>query len=289
MSENNHDTVTVSSSSAQVAADPFLTDSAYRHEARQALNAYLDACYEALQQAGVTRPEWPTIDDQTVAGLAAQMLWLNRWIISFDPGTMKPQLSPVPVNAFVLTKDQIQKNLEEILPGYRLIDRPHYEQLIAIPHRKTLLDVDFSHRISHHENGGTLENELIETLCTLRRDLTGLFGALRHLLKTSEADKLFASVADGILQELELFDSLLAVDNIQPLTEEKMDQLNTSFDDLFSMHWMLLEQLIGSEKNQFGSRLVEIADKKLSDIRALLDAYSQQTQSEEVADEAGAV
>jgi hypothetical protein len=285
MSENHHDTL---SASAQVTADPFLTDSAYRHEARQALNVYLDACFDALQQAGVTPPEWPTLDDQTVSGLATQMLWLNRWIISFDPGTMKPQLSPVPVNAFILTREQIQQNLEEILPGYRLIEKPVYEQWTAKRSGKPLLDVDFSHHISHRANGGTLENELIETLSTLRRELTGLFGALRHLLTTSEADKLFASVTDGILQELELFDALLEVDKIQPLTEEKMDQLNTSFEDLFSMHWMLLEQLIDSDKNQFGSGLVEIADKKLSDIRALLDAYIQQTQSEEVTDDTGA-
>jgi hypothetical protein len=285
MSKNHHDTL---SSSAPVTADPFLIDHNYRHEARQALNVYLDACFDALQQAGVTPPEWPALDDQTVSGLAAQMLWLNRWIISFDPGTMKPQLSPVPLSAFILTREQIQQNLEEILPGYRLIEKSVYEQLAAKPHRKTLLDVDFSHHISHHAHGGTLENELIETLSTLRRELTGLFGTLRHLLKTSEADKLYASVADGILQELELFDTLLDVDHTQPLSEERIDQLNTSFEDLFSMHWMLLEQLIDSDKNQFGSGLVEIADKKLSDIRALLDAYSQQTQSEEAVDEAGA-
>ncbi|MBL1262071.1 hypothetical protein [Candidatus Methylomicrobium oryzae] len=284
MSENTRDTL---SPSAQVTADPFLTDSAYRHEARQALNAYLEACFDALQQAGVTPPEWPTLDDQTVSGLAAQMLWLNRWIIDFDPSTMKPQLSPAPLSAFILTKDQIQKNIEEILPGYRLIEQPLYEQLTAKP-KNHILQVDFSHRISYHAHGGTLENELIETLSTLRRDLTGLFGTLRHLLKTSEADKLYHSVTDGILQELELFDILLDVDHTQPLTAERIDQLNTSFEDLFSMHWMLLEQLIDSDKNQFGSGLVEIADKKLSDIRALLDAYSQQTQSEEAVDEAGA-
>jgi hypothetical protein len=282
---NHHDTL---SPSAPVTADPFLTDSAYRHEARQALNVYLDACFDALQQAGVTPPEWPTLDDQTVSGLAAQMLWLNRWIIDFDPGMMKPQLSPVPVNAFVLTREQIHKNLEEILPGYRLIEKSLYAQLTAKRSGKPLLDVDFSHHISHRANGGTLENELIETLSTLRRELTGLFGTLRHLLKTSEADKLFASVADGILQELELFDALLEVDHIQPLTEARIDQLNTSFDDLFSMHWMLLEQLIDSDKNQFGSGLVEIADKKLSDIWALLDAYTQQSQTAAKAGEAGA-
>jgi hypothetical protein len=232
MSENHHDTL---SPSAQVTADPFLTDSVYRHEARQALNVYLGACFDALQQAGVTPPEWPTLDDQTVSGLAAQMLWLNRWLIDFDPATMKPQLSPVPTNAFVLTKEQIQQNLEEILPGYRLIEKPVYEQWTAKPHRKTLLDEDFSHHISHRANGGTLENELLESLSTLRRELTGLFGVLRHLLKTSEADKLFASVTDGIIQELELFDTLLEVDNIQPLTGEKIGQLNTSYEDLFSI------------------------------------------------------
>jgi hypothetical protein len=281
-------TINTLSTSAQVTADPFLIDHNYRHEARQALNAHLEACHDAMQQAGVTPPEWPTLEDKTVAGLAAQMLWLQRWIISFDPGTMKQHLSPVPANAFVLTKDKIQKNIEEILPRYRLIEKSVYEQLTAKTHRKTLLDVDFSHHISHRANGGTLENELIETLSTLRRELTGLFGTLRHLLTTSEADKLFACVADGILQELELFDTVLDARNIRPLTEESLEQLKASLDDLFSMSWMLVEDLGLSEKDRFGSILVGIADSKLYDIKALLDAYIQQTQSEEVADEAGA-
>jgi hypothetical protein len=285
MSENHHDTL---ASSAQVTADPFLIDHNYRHEARKAYYAHLGGCREAMQQAGVTPPALPTLDDQTIAGLAAEALLSQRWIFSFDIATMKPHLLPISLGAYVLTREQIQKNIQEILPGYRLISKPLYEQWTAKPHRKTLLDVDFSHHISHHANGGTLENELIETLSTLRRELTGLFGTLRHLLKTSEADKLFASVADGILQELELFDGLLEADNIQPLTEERIDQLNTSFDDLFSMHWMLLEQLIDSDKNQFGSGLVEIADKKLSDIQALLDAYTQQNQTAAKAGEAGA-
>lgn len=281
MSENICNTL---SSSAQVTADPFLTDPAYREAARQALNVYLDTCHEALQQAGVTPPELPMLDDQTVSGLAAQMLWLNKWIISFDPGSMKPQLSPVPINAFILTKDQIQKNLEEILPGYRLIEKPLYEQLTA-KQTDRFLQVDFSHRTIH---GFDIKSELIETLNVIQNELTGLFGALTHLLQTAEKNKLGASIAACIAQELNEFGLLFTVEREDTTQDDFIERAKAACADLFRMNGVLIESIEDSEKDQFGCSLAMTADQKFSDIRALLDAYIQQTQPEEAVDEAGA-
>jgi hypothetical protein len=278
-------TIDTLSTSAPVTADPFLTDPAYRLEARQALNVYLDACFDALQQAGVTPPEWPTLEDKTVSGLAAQMLWLNRWLIDFDPATMKPQLSPVPVNAFVLTKDQIQQNLEEILPGYRLIEQPLYEQWIA-RHNARCLQVDFNHRILYGDNP---EVELIQTLRSYRDQLAGIFGALIQLLKTTEEHKLGASVAECFNQELITLGALLdACAKTEEMDSDTFDRIYASINELHQANGVLLEVLADSETNQFGLSLSQTTDETLRDIRALLDAYIQQTQSEEAVDEAGA-
>jgi hypothetical protein len=273
MSKNIHDTL---SPSATVTADPFLTDSAYRHEARQALNVHLEACYDALQHAGVTPPEWPALDDKTVSGLAAQMLWLNRWIISFDPGTMKPHLSPVPVNAFILTKEQIQKNIKDILPGYRLIEKPLYEQLTAKEEGKPRLNVDFSHRIVH---GGDIEDELLDTLSTIGGGLIGMVGLLVQLLHTSEDNKLCASIASGMDQELNHFDAVLVVAFQEKVDEGLIEKLNASLKDLIEMSRVLMESLSNSEKDRFGLHVAEVIDQKLLDSRALLEAYANQNQT----------
>jgi hypothetical protein len=281
MSENIHDTLLTS---ASVSADPFLTDPAYRHEARQALNAHLEACFDALQQAGVTPPEWPTLDDQTVSGLAAQMLWLNRWLIDFDPATMKPQLSPVPTNAFVLTKDQIQKNLEEILPGYRLIEQPLYEQL-TVKQNERFLQVDFNHRIC---SGIDLEDEFIGTLKLIQEELSGLFGALTHLLQTTEENRLGASIAGCIAQKLNEFGLLVTVKRENAIPDDFLDKVKASYAELYRMNGFLIESMDDSEKYRFGYSLVLTADQKFSDIQALLDAYTQQSQTAAKAGEAGA-
>jgi hypothetical protein len=281
MSKNTRDTL---ASSAPVTADPFLTDPHYREAARQALSTYLDTCVETLQQAGVTPPELPTLDDKTVSGLAAQMLWLNKWIISFDPGSMKPQLSPVPLNAFILTKDQIQKNIEEILPGYRLIEKPVYDQWIA-KHNARFLQVDFNHRILYGHNH---EVELIHTLRSYREQLAGIFGALIHLLKTSEEHKLGASVAECFNQALITLGSLLAAcAKTEAMDSDTFDRIYTSINELHQANGVLLEVLADSETNQFGLSLSQTTDETLRDIWALMDAYTQQTESAEVVDEAG--
>jgi hypothetical protein len=282
MSKNIHDTL---SPSATVTADPFLTDSAYRHEARQALNVHLEACYDALQHAGVTPPEWPALDDKTVSGLAAQMLWLNRWIVSFDPSAMKPHLSPVPVNAFILTKEQIQKNIKDILPGYRLIEKSLYEQLTAKEEGKPRLNVDFSHRIVQ---GDDLEDELLETLSVNLSGLVGMVGALAQLLQTTEENKLCASIAGCMEQELNHFDALVAVAFQEKVDEEVIAKLNVSLKELYEMNGVLIESLGNSEKDRFGSRLAAAVDQKLQDSRALLEAYIKQSQLAAEANKAGA-
>lgn len=281
MFENRHDTF---STSAQVTTDPFLTDSAYRHEARQALNTHLEACHGALQQAGVTPPELPTLDDQTVSGLAAQMLWLQRWIISFDPSTMKQHLSPVPTNAFVVTKEQIQQNLEEILPGYRLIEKSVYEQLTAKP-KDHFLQVNFNHRITL---GANIQDELVETLSSIQDELGGTVGALLQLLQTSEVNKLCASIAACMEQELNNFGTLFDVFREETAEAGGIEGLTASLKDLYEMNGVLLESLSSSEKNRFGLRLAVVVDQKLMDIRALLDAYAKQNQTAAEASEAGA-
>jgi len=86
--------------------DPFLTDNAYRHEAREAINAHLDACHADMKQAGVTPPAWPVMNEQTITGLAASMLWQSRWLLSFNPDNMKPQLTPVALDAIALNEQQ---------------------------------------------------------------------------------------------------------------------------------------------------------------------------------------
>lgn len=237
-------TIDTLSTSAPVTADPFLTDPTYRHEARQALNTHLEACHDALQQAGVTPPTWPTLDDQTVSGLAAQMLWLQRWIISFDPGTMKQHLSPVPTNAFVLTKEQIQKNIQEILPGYRLIEKPLYDQLTAKQNDR-FLQVDFSHRLTH---GINIKDELVETLSSIQDELGGMAGALLQLLQTSEENKLCASIAACMEQELNSFGSLFDVFHEETAEAGGIEGLTASLKDLYEMNGVLLESLSSSEK-----------------------------------------
>jgi hypothetical protein len=281
MSENHHDTV---ASSASVSADPFLTDPAYRHEARQALNTHLDACHDAMQQAGVTPPTWPTLDDQTVAGLAAEALLNQRWLFSFDIATMKPHLLPISLGAYVLTKEQIQKNIEEILPGYRLIEKSLYDQLTAKQNNR-FLQVDFSHR---HTQGINIQDELVETLSSIQDELGGMAGALLQLLQTSEENKLCASIAACMEQELKNFDSLLDAFSEETVETGEIEGLTASLNELYEMSGVLMESLDNSEKNRFGLRLAVAVDQKLLDIRALLDAYTQQTQPEEVTDEAGA-
>jgi hypothetical protein len=282
MSENTRDTL---STSAQVTADPFLTDSAYRHEARKALNAHLEACHEAMQQAGVTPPEWPTLDDKIVHGLAASMLWGQRWLFSFQTGSMKPYLLPVPEEAYVLTTQEIQTNIQEILPGYRLIEKPLYDQLTTKAQGKPRLNVDFSHQIVH---GDGIEEELIETLSIIQDELVGMVGALLQLLQTSEENKLCASITACMEQELTEFGSLLCVDFQENIEEKVIEKLNASFKALDEMNGILMESLVNSEKNRFGLRLSVVVDKKLLDIRALLDAYTQQSQTVAVAGEEGA-
>jgi hypothetical protein len=213
------------------------------------------------------------------------MLWLNRWIISFDPGTMKPQLSPVPVNAFILTKDQIQKNIEEILPGYRLIEKPVYEQLTA-KQFDYFLQVDYSHRIVHSD---TPDEELILTLKSDRRRLYGIYGALIQLLKTSEENKLGVTIAECFNQELMVQESLLAACfKTEVMDSDTFTKIETSLDELDKTNNVLSEMLPKSRNNQFGFSLTMVAEEILRDIWALLDAYMQQTQSEEAVNEAGA-
>jgi hypothetical protein len=282
MSENTRDTL---STSVPVTADPFLTNHNYRHEARQALNAHLGACHEAMKQAGISPlPDMPTLDDKIAAGLAADVLSNQRWIVSFDPGTMKQHLSPVPTNAFILTKEQIQKNLEEILPRYRLIEKSLYEELTAKQNNR-FLQVDFSHR---HTQGINIQDELVETLSSIQDELGGMAGALLQLLQTSEENKLCASIAACMEQELKNFDSLLDAFSEETVETGEIEGLTASLNELYEMSGVLMESLDNSEKNRFGLRLAVAVDQKLLDIRALLDAYTQQTQPEEVTDEAGA-
>lgn len=282
MSENHHDTL---SASAQVTADPFLIDHNYRHEARKAYYAHLGGCHEAMQQAGATPPELPMLDDKTISGLAAAEALLNqRWIFSFDIATMKPHLLPISLGAYVLTKEQIQKNIEEILPRYRLIEKSLYEQLTA-KHNNHFLQVDFSHRLTH---GINIQDELVETLSSIQDELGGTVGALLQLLQTSEENKLCASIAACMEQELNHFGSLL--DGFSEGTVEAggIEGLATSLKELDEMSGVLMESLDNSEKNHFGTRVAVVVDQKLMDIQSMLDAYIQQSQTAAKADEAGA-
>ena len=86
--------------------DEFLSSHQYRNEARRSINAHLDACHEEMAQAGVKAPEWPAMDEKTITGLAASMLWQSRWLMSFNPDTMKPELHAIPMNAQALSFEQ---------------------------------------------------------------------------------------------------------------------------------------------------------------------------------------
>ncbi len=87
-------------------SDEFLSSHQYRDEARRSLNAHLDACHADMAQAGVKAPEWPTMDEKTITGLASGLLWQSRWLMSFNLDTMKPQLQTIPMNAQALSFEQ---------------------------------------------------------------------------------------------------------------------------------------------------------------------------------------
>jgi hypothetical protein len=80
----------------------------------------------------------------------------------------------------------------------------------------------------------------------------------------------------------------LCVDFQENIEEKVIEKLNASFKALDEMNGILMESLVNSEKNRFGLRLSVVVDKKLLDIRALLDAYTQQSQTVAVAGEEGA-
>jgi hypothetical protein len=174
-----------------------------------------------------------------------------------------------------LTKEQIENNIEEILPDYRLIEKSLYEQLTAKKAGKALLDVDFSHRILYCTAGGTVEKELIQTLIFAWRELTGLFGVMIQLLQTTEENKLCASIATCIAEEINSFGLLLDVDWQKPFENGEIEKLNASLQQLDKMHKVLTEALGENEKGQFGCDLAMTVDQKLLDIRSLLAAYTE--------------
>jgi hypothetical protein len=178
-----------------------------------------------------------------------------------------------------LTKDQIQKNIEEILPGYRLIEKSEYDRLMAKKVGKGLLDVDFSHRILYCTAGGTVEKELIQTLIFIWREFTGILGVMIHLLQTTEENKFCASIATCIAQELNSFGLLLDVDWQKPFEKGEIEKLRGSLHQLDKMHRVLTEALSENEKDQFGCDLTMTVEQKLLDIRSLLDAYTEKSKA----------
>jgi hypothetical protein len=146
------------------------------------------------------------------------------------------------------------------------------------------LQVDFSHRISC---GADPMCELLETLRVIREELSGIFGVVIHLVQTTEENKLCASIATCIAQELKNFASLLELD-YQENEKEVVEKLNASYRELDEINGVLIESIGNSEKDRFGYGLILMADRNLQDIQALLDAYTQQSQTVAVASEAGA-
>lgn len=268
------------SSTSQSISDPFLTDSGYRAEARESFIEYINSCYEETKKAGATPPrELPTLDDKTVTGLVANMLWLNRWLLSYDSDTMKQHITLVPPDAVLLTKEQIKDRIGIILPGYRLIDCELYDRLTRKSEEKPLLDVNFSHQISY---GPNLKYQFICTLMAIQEELVGIFGALIHLLQTTEENKLGAGIAACFAKELESFGSLLAGDWEDSLVE----RLRASHAELVKMYNVLDECLDNSETNQFGFNLAISAYRRLMDVEAVLNAYSEQSKKAEAIEQA---
>lgn len=264
------------SSAAPVITDPFLSDSNYRAEARESFIEYINSCYEETKKAGATPPqELPTLDDKTVTGLVANMLGLNRWLLTYDRDTMKQHITLVPPDAVLLTKEQIKDKIGFILPGYRLIDCELYNRLTAKSEEKSLLNVDFSHQISI---GHGLKSECFCTLKILKMELTGIIGAITHLLQTTVENKLGAAIATSIAQELEGFGSLLNGD----WEDSLVDRLRASHAELKKMYDVLDEWLDNSESNQFCYILGQTTYKRLRDIEAVLNAYCEQSKKAEV-------
>jgi len=86
--------------------DLFITESDYRSESRKAINKHLEAYRDDMKAAGLQPRNWPTLDEKIISGLAASILWHQRWLVSFNPDNMKPHLSPVPTGANILTDEQ---------------------------------------------------------------------------------------------------------------------------------------------------------------------------------------
>lgn len=102
--------------------DPFLTDSNYRLEARKLINSHLDKCHDDMRALGVEPPKWPVMDEQTITGLAASALFGTRWVLSFDHESIQPQLTLVPNDACVMSKERFISMLRHE-EGYLVIKK----------------------------------------------------------------------------------------------------------------------------------------------------------------------
>ena len=100
----------------------FLTDSNYRLEARKLINSHLDKCHDDMRALGVEPPKWPVMDEQTITGLAASALFGTRWVLSFDHESIQPQLTLVPNDACVMSKERFISMLRHE-EGYLVIKK----------------------------------------------------------------------------------------------------------------------------------------------------------------------
>lgn len=93
--------------------DPLLTDHKYRAEARIAMNRHVEACQEIVENLGGTPAAWPEVSEQVIDGLISSMLWQSLWLLTFDPGTMRPNVRQIPTDAMPLNEKQWIKYMTE--------------------------------------------------------------------------------------------------------------------------------------------------------------------------------